>query len=104
MKGGTVSSPRATGATPPLTVAVVAAPPLEVTVQVSVDGRCIWTPWRIVYAHTPSPGSSPAPTSHTPRPSAAEPVAGSSGTPAPGRNTRACAVAVAASQANTLTW
>ena len=58
---------------------------------------------RIVYSDSPSPGSSPEATSHTPNPSADEPLAGSSRTPRSGANTRVCAMRVSGSQAKTLT-
>src|SRR5690242_10786952 len=96
-------SPCATGTAWPVTLADTATPPAAVTVQASVDGRCISLPWRTVYRDSPSPGSSPVATRYTPSPSAAEPVAGSSGTPIPGQNTRACAVRLSGSHANALT-
>src|SRR5437763_1208300 len=84
MNGGIPISPRATGTTCPVTVAETATPSMAVTVASRTDGRCISPPCRTVYADSPSPGSRPDATSHTPSPSAAEPVAGSSGTPRPG--------------------
>src|SRR2546421_9829942 len=103
MKGGTAISPCATGTTCPVTVADTAAPPAAVTVHSIVEGRCISTPCRTVYRDSPSPGSSPEATSHTPNPRADEPVAGSSGTPTPGQKTRVCATRVSGSQAKTVT-
>src|SRR5438067_160215 len=103
MNGGIPISPRATGTTCPVTVAETATPSTAVTVASRTDGRWISPPCRTVYADSPSPGSRPNATSHTPSPSAAEPVAGSSGTPRPGQNTRACAVRVSGSQAKTST-
>src|SRR6266513_377860 len=67
-------SPCATGTTCPVTVADTAAPPAAVTVHSIVEGRCISTPCRTVYRDSPSPGSSPEATSHTPNPRADEPV------------------------------
>src|SRR5207248_1655467 len=102
-KGGTAISPCATGTAWPVTVADTATPPAAVTVHSSVDGRCISMPCRTVYLDVPSPGSRPAATSQTPKPSADEPVAGSSGTPTPGQNTRVCATRLSGSQAKTVT-